>query len=212
MTRRNFKTHGFNCLFLSAMILMASVSYGQSDSSKIVPGRVRPSIYVLLDCPSFAYSPDKDYLKTNFFQGGGFETEVLFKKRFGLCLDFFINNSHQDYYQGQTILNNKSLIFTPSLKLYIDSYAKLFVSIGSRLSFNDAKIEEGGSELSQRYWMNALRLGIGYKIYMFKKKRFGIELNIGSNLIIWGNPEEWTGALTNRGLYTNFSLFYKFQR
>ena len=94
----------------------------------------------------------------------------------------------------------------------MDSYKKLSLNIGTQILLYQETINSEGEENSQDYWQNTIRLGAGYKMYLFKKKKLGTEVFIGSNLLMWGNSEPWTTALSRRGLIIEGTVFYKFTK
>ena len=168
--------------------------------------------YIFADVPTLSYSPDKSYMECNIIQGFGGGFECLFNGRAAIGFDLYRDNFYVNFKQHQLSQIHKGWRLTPTFKLYLDSYKKLSFNIGTRLLFCQETINSEGEENCQKYWQNTIRLGAGYKMYLFKKKNFGTEVFIGSNLLMWGNSEPWTTALSTRGLIIEGTIFYKFNK
>lgn len=166
--------------------------------------------YVHISCPNIFFTSDQSWLEGNLLQGYGAKVEYKGLSRLSCVFGFYHNYSNLKYPKENSWQIVKSLDFNPALRLYLDPYTKLFVSVGDKIRFC---YEEKGSQTkveSMHYQQNIVDVGIGYKMYFLKKRRFGIEVYAGSNVIVWGNSESWTSALSNRGITADFSLFYKF--
>lgn len=165
--------------------------------------------YIFADIPTIFYSSDQSFLETSFLQGYGGGVECLFNGRTAIGLDIYRDNVYINFHQLQLLEAYKGWKFTPTFKLYLDSYKKLSLNIGTQFLFHQETIKDEDGENSQKYWQNAIRLGAGYKMYLFKKKNFGTEVFIGTNLLLWGNSEPWTNALKDRGMIIEGTIFYK---
>lgn len=194
-------------------ILLSLLNLTASGQKPIVfqKEKTNTTWYIFADIPSWGYSPDKSFMETNFLKGYGGGAECLFNGRTAVELDICRYNSWSNYNQHQISESYKAWIFTPTFKLYLDSYKKLSLNIGTRFLFCHETFKDKDGELNQRYWQNIIRLGAGYKMY-FTKKNLGMEVFIGTNLLLWGNSEPWTTALSARGMTTNATIFYKLSK
>ena len=168
--------------------------------------------YIFADVPNLSYSPDKSYMECNIIQGFGGGFEYLFKGRAAIGFDLYRDNLYVNFKQHQLSQIRKGWRLTPTIKLYLDSYKKLSFNIGTQILLCQETLNSEGEENSQKHWQNTIRLGAGYKMYLFKKKNLGTEVFIGSNLLIWGNSEPWTTALSTRGLIIEGTVFYKLNK
>ena len=191
-------------LFLSCMISL----HGQQNSTPTFPQEAK--WYLHVSAPILSYSSDPNWMKTNFFQGYGLKAEYKSRNRLSYVFGVYRQNSDIKYVEQKRWHIRKSLGFKPVVRLYIDPYAKFFVSLGDEFKFCFEEKGEQNEVQSQRYWQNLIEIGVGYKIYLFKHKRFGIELFAGSNVVVLSNSELWTESLTNRGYKFDGSLFFVF--
>lgn len=151
-------------------------------------------------------------MECNLIQGFGGGFECLFNGRAAIGFNLYHENLYINFKQNHFSQISKGWRLTPTFKLYLDSYKKLSLNIGTQILLYQETINSEGEENSQDYWQNTIRLGAGYKMYLFKKKKLGTEVFIGSNLLMWGNSEPWTTALSRRGLIIEGTVFYKFTK
>ena len=198
------KSPSTKLLLIAAALLFVFEANGQMPDAK------NNSVVVRIDQPSimFSFAPNYD---VNFLPGYGFGAEYIFQDRVGFDLDVYRRNSDLKDFSNQSFETVKGMAFTPSFKFYLDPYSKLYVSLGTEISFINESKGNVDAVHSQQYWQDAIQFGAGYKMYLFKHRKFGLEAYIGSNLLLWSNSEPWTSALTNRGMETKVSLFYRFR-
>lgn len=189
------------------LILVFHLTDAFPQKTELTKNRVR---YVFVDIPTIAYFGDKTFMETNIFQGYGLGFEYIVKDKVAVGLDIYRENINVRYIQTQLFRTCKGLNFTPSLKLYLSSDKKLYMGVGTKIRYVQESLENIDEVISQKYWQTSIRLGLGYKIYFFKNKRFGVDVFAGSNLILVGNSEPWTTALSKRGMFFDGSFFYKF--
>lgn len=201
---RTISTSSLIALLLS---LLTSTATGQQPGV-FQKEKTNTTWYIYAHIPFWFYSPDKSYLETNILKGYGGGAECLFNGRTAIELDIYRYNSWSNYNQGQMSGTCQSWAFTPTFKLYLDSYKKLSLNIGTRFLFCHETHKDKDGEIGQKYWQNTLMLGAGYKMY-FTKKNLGAEMFIGTNLLLWGNAEPWTTALSMRGMTAKATIFYK---
>lgn len=201
---RTISTSSLIALLLS---LLCSTATGQQPSV-LQKEKTNTTWYIYAHIPYVFYSPDKSYLETNILKGYGGGAECLFYGRKAIELDIYRYNSWANQNQGQVLETCQSWSFTPTFKLYLDSYKKLSLNIGTRFLFCHETLKDKDGEIGQKYWQNTLMLGAGYKMY-FAKKNLGAEVFIGTNLLLWGNAETWTTALLGRGMTSKATIFYK---
>lgn len=181
------------------------------QESDIVMQKGENTWFVKVDLPNLAISADKSYMECNVLQGYGVGFEYVMGDRIAVGCDIFRENSVVRIPQAHSYQMSSGIRFTPSFKLYLDSYRKLSVDIGTGIRFCHEAQNIAQEEKENSYWQASLRFGAGYKMYLFKNRRFGVETSVGSNLILWGNSEPWTHALMRRGMYMEVGFFYKFK-
>lgn len=174
--------------------------------------KINTTWYIFADIPTLSFSADKSYMECNLIQGFGGGFECLFNGRAAIGFNLYHENLYINFKQNHFSQISKGWRLTPTFKLYLDSYKKLSLNIGTQILLYQETINSEGEENSQDYWQNTIRLGAGYKMYLFKKKKLGTEVFIGSNLLMWGNSEPWTTALSRRGLIIEGTVFYKFTK
>ncbi len=174
--------------------------------------KINTTWYIFADVPTLSYSSDKSIMESHIFQGFGGGLECLLDGRTAISFDLYRDNFYLNYKLQQLSQIRKGWRLSPTFKLYLDSYKKLSLNIGTQILLCHETINSEGEENSQKYWQNTIRLGAGYKIYMLKKKNLGTEVFIGSNLLMWGNSEPWTTALSKRGLVIEGTVFYKLNK
>lgn len=198
---------------LIAILLSLSTSTAMCQQSGFLQKEnANTTWYIFADVPTLCYSPDKSYMECNLIQGFGGGFECLFNGRAAIGFNLYHENLYINFKQNHFSQISKGWRLTPTFKLYLDSYKKLSLNIGTQILLYQETINSEGEENSQDYWQNTIRLGAGYKMYLFKKKKLGTEVFIGSNLLMWGNSEPWTTALSRRGLIIEGTVFYKFTK
>lgn len=191
----------FDSLHTAASTQISSISCTVSKMHKI-------KVYVSIDFPTFSFDTDKN-TKVNPLQGGGVAAELLFNNRMSLYLNASIfkkNYRIDDNYQI-----GKAVNIEPMLRVYLDQYAKLFAGVGANIGFYEEILHTSTQDLQQRYVQGRLIVGFGYKMYMFKKKHFGVEAFMGGAMGLWSNSEDWTSALFRRGFVYRIAFFYKIE-
>lgn len=194
---------------LLLQLLFSTTSICQ-ESNILQTEKANATWYIFADLPTLSYSTDQSFLECNIIQGFGGGFECLFNGKFAIGIDLYRDKLFIKYNQYQLIQTRKGWRLTPTFKLYLDSYKKLSLNIGTQFLLCQESINNQSEINSQKYWQNTIRFCAGYKMYMFKKKNLGVEMFIGTNLLIWGNSEPWTSALSRRGMIVEGSLFYKF--
>ena len=149
-------------------------------------------------------------MESSILQGYGIGIEFVMIGKVAVGLDVYRENIDVRYIQTQSFRTCKGLGFTPSFILYLNSGKKLYMGVGTKIRYVQESLGNIDEVKSQKYWQSSIRLGLGYKVYLFKNKRFGFDVFAGSNLILMGNSEPWTTALSKRGMFFDGSLFYKF--
>ena len=196
--------------FAVAIVLMTSMSLALGQTSDTTRQTGNNTWFVRADIPSMVISGDQSYMQCNFLQGYGFGFECVINGKIAVGFDIYREISNVRFVETQLFQTCSGLKFKPSLKLYLDTYKKLYACAGMGFRFCKESLGSGDELMSQSYWQYSLRLGLGYKVYLFRNRRFGLDAFAGSNLLLWGNSEPWTTALSNRGLFFELSLFYKF--
>ena len=202
LSTKMFNTHRIILIFL--VFLFVLKTNGQ------VPCAKGNTLFVMLKQPSLAFNTEPD-IDVNVLQKIGFGMEFLYCGKMGLGVNVSRHNSDILFLDTQSFKKRKGYSFCPSFKLYLDSYSKLYVNLGTNIGFYSESQGNEAATNNQEYWQTAVVFGAGYKMYLFKRRRLGVDLFVGSNLVLWGNSETWTDALLNRGMVTQMSFFYKFQ-
>lgn len=193
-----------------ALLLALNMTCAFCQKTDTIRQKSNNTWYVMADIPSLAISGDRSYMKCNFLQGYGFGFEYVINGKVAVGLDLYRERPDVRFVETQAFQTCSGLQFKPSFKVYLDSYKKLYAGLGMGFRFCQESQGSDDELNSQRYWQSSLRLGFGYKVYVFKNRRFGLDSFVGSNLLLWGNSEPWTTALARRGIFFEFSLFYKF--
>ncbi len=193
-----------------ALALFLNMTYAFCQKSDTIKQKSNNTWYVMADIPSLAISGDRSFMKCNFLQGYGFGFEYVINGKVAVGLDLYRERSDVRFVETHAFQICSGLQFKPSFKVYLDSYKKLYAGLGMGFRFCQESQGSDDELNSQRYWQSSLRLGFGYKVYMFKSRRFGLDSFVGTNLLLWSNSEPWTTALARRGMLFEFSLFYKF--
>lgn len=166
-------------------------------------------VFIKASLPYLNIATDNSY-KENFFQGMQGGVEYKPGKRIGIEV---LYGYRKEEYQGITELSSKikkSNTVVPSILLYIEPKCKLHLDFGTKFAWCYFEKNAEGETLSQHYWQNSWFYGFGYKVFLFKKKRFGIDIRIRRNFVLTGNAEAWTEAFFERSLDMGGLLFYKF--
>ena len=166
-------------------------------------------VFIKASLPSISIPADNSY-KENFFQGmqGGVE----YKPGKGIGIEVLYRYRNEEY-QGidDTFFKiKKSNTVVPSMLLYIDPKCKLHLDFGTKFAWCYFEKGAEGEALSQHYWQNSCFYGFGYKVFLFKRKRFGIDIRFRRNFVLTGNAEDWSEAYFERSLDMGGVLFYKF--
>lgn len=194
-------------LLIVALILNVFNAFCQESDT--VKQKGKNTWFVKVDLPNLAISADKSYMDCNVLQGYGVGFEYVMEDRIAVGCNIFRENSDVRFPSEQSYQMSRGIRFTPSFKLYLDSYRKLSVDIGTGIRFCHEAQGIAQEERENSYWQASLRFGAGYKMYLFKNRRFGVEASVGSNLVLWGDSEPWTHALMGRGMYMEVGFFYK---
>lgn len=194
-----------NVITMILLALCVSV-FGQSagqterkDSSRL---------FLHVEIPSMGVISDNSLGSKQFqlFQYGA-GVEYKFKGRFGIGLD--ADRRKNGFSIAGQDWQRKGFSVRPSLRYYIDADAKLFASIGSRISrFQETNMAT--SLKNESYWQNTLFVGLGYKMYFTQSKRFGAQAFVGSDFLLWENAANSIDAFSDKGLFFNATLFYSF--
>lgn len=95
----------------------------------------------------------------------------------------------------------------------MDSNSKVYVDLGAVVNSCNDKIMENNVINEEKYVQNSISTGIGYKVYFFKNKSFGMDFFIGTKIFIWEkgrNDNYLRGTFLDDPFYFNGSVFYRF--
>lgn len=171
----------------------------------------RLGIYVKVALPELAMSPSLSVVKENLLQYAGGAVEYKFRNKLGVNLQY--GYWFRDYHNTSngSVRTNRTDAIIPSLHYYLDQNSHLYLHIDLILalcSYQGSGLEGDFEPL--KYWTNNVGYGLGYKFFLFKKKRFGLDFYARHNLFVRENLGLWADTPMTSRFDLGCWMFYRF--
>ena len=189
------------CLTLSGVWIMAQ---GSSENSL----EDLSGIYVKIAVPGISSSPY--VMKEDVLQLGG-AIEYKFRKKFGVNLEYDYRYRNYHNTLNESIRINSSHAIVPTFRYYMDEKSRFYLHVDAILAFCTYQASGVEYEIEpMEYWTNNIGFGLGYKVFLFKGKHFGLDLYVRQNLFVRNDSGLWG----NNPITSHFDmggwLFYRF--